>query len=349
MSHRQTWISFCLLLLLSVVIGAFAEDDHDHDHAHEKDTHAAGEAEHITEAWVSALGAVAIGTIISIVGILSIPVNRTIDGNFDNIMHYFVALAAGTLIADAFLHLIPHAFEGASHDEKSALGTTMLCGALMLMLLEKLVLHYVGEPEFLGRNVDESEEGKIEKGKHVDHTGHSHSHSADGTHGLDAEGKILPMGWLNLTAETMHNFVDGLAIGAAFLVSQPLGWATFLAVALHEIPQEMGDFGVLIQAGFSVKKAVLLNLASASSAFIGAIVALSVGSSIAGFTRYVIALTAGNFLYVGLVSIMPLLQRKLPSPIVLKQMAAFGVGVTVMGLLTLLEAEGEGGHADHDH
>jgi len=143
--------------------------------------------------------------------------------------------------------------------------------------------------------------------------------------------------YLNLYGDALHNFIDGLVIAGSFMGGIPLGIATTIAVAFHEIPQEIGDFGVLIYGGFSKYKALLFNLLSALTAVIGGIVGFYLSSAIAGFAPILLPLTAGGFIYIAASDLIPELHKE-KSP--LKANLAFllfVLGIIFMRSMTLLE------------
>jgi zinc and cadmium transporter len=209
-----------------------------------------------------------------------------------------VAFAAGALLGDAFLHLIPEIVEAEGGFPPSS-SAVLLLGVLLFLILEK-ILHW------------------------------RHAHSP-----LDAP--IHPVAVTNLVGDAMHNFVDGAIVAGAFVVSTQLGLATAIAVAMHEIPQEMGDFGVLLHAGFKPRRALGLNLLSALTAVLGAVIALSLSSVFADLERFLVPMTAGGFIYIAGSDLIPELHKEhRPSRSVL-QLLGFGAGVGVMALLLLLE------------
>lgn len=111
--------------------------------------------------------------------------------------------------------------------------------------------------------------------------------------------------YLNLIGDGVHNFIDGIVIGTSFLVDPGLGLTTSLAILFHEIPQELGDFSVLIFGGFSFKQALLFNLLSAATCVVGGIIAYFVGSAILPMKTVLLGFTAGGFLYIAMVDILP--------------------------------------------
>jgi len=120
---------------------------------------------------------------------------------------------------------------------------------------------------------------------------------------------VQPFGVLTIFSDVLHNIIDGVIIAAGFLVSIEVGIATTIAVALHEIPQEISDFGVLLHAGFTKGKALLVNFASALSSFIGAGFVLIVHSSLDGAMPLLSAVTAGSFIYIAMADLIPELQK----------------------------------------
>jgi len=156
-------------------------------------------------------------------------------------------------------------------------------------------------------------------------------------HVLDDHVHIQPVGYLNLVADGVHNLIDGMLIGAAYVASVPVGIATTLAVILHEIPQEIGDFGVLLQAGLSPTKALVFNLLSAALAIVGALITLIASSTAAPFVAVLLPLTAGSFISMAGADLLPELHKELTPAKSLAQLIAMGMGVGLMLLIAWLE------------
>ena len=150
-------------------------------------------------------------------------------------------------------------------------------------------------------------------------------------------GHVHPIGYLNLISDGLHNFLDGVLIGASFLVSVEVGLATTLAVLLHEIPQEIGDFGILLHAGFSRRVALLLNGLSALLAVAGAAVALTAASYLHALPTVVVPMSAGAFLYIAGSDLVPELHQERELLRTLVQLLMIGLGVGLMFLLMLTE------------
>lgn len=215
------------------------------------------------------------------------------------ILLVMVAFSAGALIGDAVLHLLPHAIEETG-EMTLATSVSFLSGILLFFVLEKFLRW-------------------------------RHCHDVE----CDAHPKHL--GTMNLVGDGVHNFIDGVLIGTSFLVSIPLGIATTVAVIAHEIPQELGDFGVLLHSGFKAKTAVLYNLFSAAFAIVGAVVALLVGEALEEFVHFIIPLTAGGFIYIALSGLVPELHKENKTYKSLIQLIALVFGILVMYLLSFTE------------
>ena len=138
------------------------------------------------------------------------------------------------------------------------------------------------------------------------------------------------MGFLNLFGDALHNFTDGIIIGASFLVSIPLGIVSSIAVAAHEIPQEIGDFGVLLFSGFTIKKALFFNFLSALTAILGAVLTFYFAGIIENLTAYLIPFAAGGFLYIASVDLMSELKEEPELKKATWQIVIFLIGIAVM-------------------
>ncbi len=246
-------------------------------------------------AWVYSLPSVAVVSLISFVGVLTIGLGIR---RLDRIIPLLISLAVGGLLGDALIHLLPAAYADSSSSALTSL--YVLLGILIFFVLERF-LHW------------------------------HHQHHAQ------ALNPIHPVGHLNLLADGAHNFMDGLAIGASYLVSVPIGLATTLAVILHEIPQELGDFGILVHAGFSRRQALFLNLLVALLAVAGVVASLLLGPAVSGYEGIILPLTAGGFIYIAGSDLIPELhhEHKLPDSVL--QLAFIVAGISFMYLLLFLE------------
>lgn len=212
---------------------------------------------------------------------------------------YLVGFSIGALLGDVFVHIIPYIVEERGFDLQIA--SYFLGGILLFFIVEKFV----------------------------------HWH---GCHKLAHEHKIKPMAYTNLIGDGLHNFLDGVVIAASFMVSVPLGVATTVAVLFHEIPQEIGDFGILIYAGFSKSKALLFNFLSALTAVIGAILTLMVLKNVQGLELVLLAIVGGGFIYISGSDLIPELHKHSCSKSKsVWQFVAIALGIAVMYLILFLE------------
>ena len=209
------------------------------------------------------------------------------------IVPWLVSFAVGTLLGAALLALAPEALE--TLPPATALGT-LLAGILTFFMLEKLVLW-----------------------RHCHDAGECHVHRSTAL--------------LIIVGDAVHTFVDGIVIAAAVLISIPLGVTTALAVIAHEIPQEAGDFAVLLSAGYSRSRALLLNLASAGGGLLGASLMLLSGAQAPRAVPYVLAFAAGNFMYVAMSDLIPTLHRGQLDTSAVRQVLLIAMGVLTIALL----------------
>jgi zinc and cadmium transporter len=149
--------------------------------------------------------------------------------------------------------------------------------------------------------------------------------------------EVHTFAYVNLVGDGVHNFVDGVVIAAAYLVSTPLGIATTLAVVFHEIPQEIGDFGVLIYGGLSRDRALLYNLFSALTAVVGAVSVILLGPAVVTVAPLIIPFAAGGFIYIAGTDLMPELHKEFSPRGALVQLAMILLGISLMWLLTIVE------------
>lgn len=215
------------------------------------------------------------------------------DATRKRVVPWLVSYAVGTLLGAALLALLPEALETAP---ASPVLAVLLGGILTFFILEKLVLWR-----------------------------HCHGDESCTVHQSTAT--------LMIVGDTVHTFVDGVVIAAATLVSVPLGVTTALAVAAHEIPQEAGDFAILLSAGYSRSRALVLNLASATGGIVGALVMLIFGQSAPLILPFVLAFAAGNFLYVAMADLIPSLHRGHMDANSVRQVVLITLGVFTIAML----------------
>jgi len=221
-----------------------------------------------------------------------------------------VSYAVGALLGAVFLELLPHALESGGIDYVMEI---VLVGLLAFFLLEKLVLwrHAHGHEQ----HADDDEESEH------DHAMHGHAIVDGGRPGL-----------MILIGNGVHNFCDGVVIAAAFLADHALGVATTLAIVAHAVPQQVGDFAVLLHSGFGRKKAFAFNVGAGFATLVGALAAYG---ALAGMERVlptVLAIAAASLLYVAVADLIPSLHRR-PEPIeTAKQALLIGLGLATIGI-----------------
>lgn len=159
-------------------------------------------------------------------------------------------------------------------------------------------------------------------------------------HCHDKTCKIHTFAYINLFGDGIHNFIDGLIIAAGFLVSVEIGLITTLAVAVHEIPQEIGDFGVLVHGGFQKKKALMYNLITALTALIGGVIGYYLIPELGEFQYYILPIAAGGFIYIAAADLVPELHKERRTS---RTMVAFGMFIVGIFLMWLVKYMFEGG------
>ncbi|MGW8311423.1 MAG: ZIP family metal transporter [Thiogranum sp.] len=216
----------------------------------------------------------------------------------NRLLPHGVSFAIGALLGAALLGLLPHALEDAGSDRAHAVTGAVLVGLFVFFLLEKLVLWRHCHSQHCEVHTPDE---------------HGHVHAAAGT--------------LILVGDGLHNFIDGILIGAAFLTDIHLGIVTSLAVAAHEIPQEVGDFAVLLHSGFSTGKAFFYNLLSSLATLIGGMLAYYSFRDLAPVLPYVLAVAASSFIYVAVADLIPGLHKRVEFSATVKQLLLIGAGV----------------------
>ena len=247
------------------------------------------------EVWIYTIISVILVSIISLIGIFTLLLNKNI---LEKTLLFLVSFAVGGLFGDAFINLLPESFEKLGANLTTSL--YIVLGILIFFVMEKFIRWrhcHIAAPE-----------------------GHPH-----------------PVAVMNLIGDGVHNLIDGMLIGASYTVSIPIGISTTLAIILHEIPQEIGDFGVLLHSGFSVKKAVAFNFLSAMTSILGAIISLFAGSHIEGYSSILLPITAGGFIYIAGSDLIPELQHECKLSISVLQFISIILGVGIMALLVVLE------------
>lgn len=229
--------------------------------------------------------------IVSILSFVGVLSLAVKEKKLKSILIFFVSFSTGALFGDVFIHLLPEAVERNGFGLKLSL--SVLAGVLMFFILEKII-----------------------------HWRHCHSPSC--------KSKMHSFAYMNLFGDGLHNFIDGAIIAASYAASTPIGIATTLAVILHEIPQEIGDFGVLLHGGFSRKKALFVNFLSALTAVLGAIVTLALLGSSEGIENYLIPIAAGGFIYIAGSDLIPELHKEVTISKSIIQILFILLGIAIM-------------------
>jgi zinc and cadmium transporter len=239
-----------------------------------------------------------------------------------------LSLAAGALLATAFLHLLPEAFEAGV--EPHNLFMTLLFGLLFFFLLDKAELWHHGHEHHHG----DAHHGHDHHEAH-DHD-HAHSHATDTPHDPDAHAKPQAGGWAILAGDSVHCFGDGVLIASAFMVDLKLGVVAALAVLAHEVPHHMGDLVVLRQGSQSRQTAVLkVSLAGAITA-LGGLAGYALLDQLHGVLPYMLAIASSSFIYVALADLIPQLQKRLSSRETAAQIVWLMSGIALVSAVSLL-------------
>ncbi len=247
--------------------------------------------------WLYTMGSVIVVSLVSLVGIITIPLKKDKLGT---VLLLLVGFAVGGLFGDAFLHLLPEAFE--TIHPTIVVSLCIIAGILFFLMLESFL-----------------------QWRHC--------------HNPTSHGVIHPVATLNLVGDAIHNLIDGMIIAASYLVSVPIGVATTLAVVFHEIPQEMGDFAVLIHAGITLPRALVFNFLCALFAIAGAVLTLLIGPHLERSIVFLLPFAAGGFIYIAGSDLIPELHHRcdVKFSLSLQQLAAISCGVGIMALLLFLE------------
>lgn len=235
---------------------------------------------------------------VSLVSLIGILTLPFNEKNVREFLIYMVSFSAGALFGDVFIHLLPEAAKNAA-GFSPRLAVYLLSGIVFSFIVEKFI-----------------------RWRHC--------------HLPTTEEHPHPVAFMNLIGDGVHNFIDGLIIGGSYLLSAPVGIATTIAVILHEIPQEIGDYGVLVHGGFSKQKALLFNFLTALTAVLGAVVALVVSSYVSDIGDFLVPFAAGMFIYIAGSDLIPELHKEVEAKKSFIQLVWFLFGIGIMLLLLAL-------------
>ena len=235
--------------------------------------------------------------IISLVSLIGVVTLGIKTRKLESYLELMVAFAIGALLGDVFIHLMP---ELAAENFSIEISLAILSGIIVFFILEKFI-HW----------------------HHCHHVEHGE--------------KCEVFGYMVLYGDLLHNFIDGIILAGAFLSGNIIGYSTALAVFFHEVPQEIGDFGVLLKSGMTKKKALTYNFLTSLTAFAGAIFVLIFTSIINGLAPLFVAFAAGSFLYIAGTDLFPELHENHVPKKALLQVIFIVLGISAMFVLTLLE------------
>jgi len=230
-------------------------------------------------------------TIVSLISFVGIFAIILRAEKLKKIILFLVSLSAGTLLGGAMLHLLPEAIE--EQGSNFSVWLLVLAGIILFFTLEKIISW---------------------RHCHVP-TSDNHPH---------------PIGIMNLVGDSLHNFIDGMIIAGSFLINPSLGIATTIAVIAHEVPQEIGDFGVLIHAGYTRLKTLFLNFLVSLFAFAGALVTLLLSAQLENLSYYIIPFTAGGFVYIATADLIPELKKDNEPIKSILQLLTILIGIGIM-------------------
>lgn len=249
------------------------------------------------------------------------------------ILPHFVSFATGALLGAALLALLPDAIEGAGTAGAHGIGLTLVAGLGVFFVIEKLVLWWhahahngtAGAARACPQHADELDDESSPASR-----GDPATRSPVHAHGSHDSARDRASGILVLVGDSLHNALDGVLIAAAFLTSTSLGFVTTFAVAAHEIPHRVGDFAILVQAGLSRGRALLLNLATGIASVIGSAVAYFGLRQAMGVLPYALAFASAGFLYIAVAGLIPGLHRRADPHTSAVQVILIGVGIAVV-------------------
>lgn len=215
-----------------------------------------------------------------------------------NILLFMVSFSVGALFGDAFIHLLPESFERLGKNLTTSL--YIISGVLIFFVLEKFICW---------------------RHCHIP-TSREHPH---------------PVVFMNLIGDGLHNLFDGMVIAASYLVSTTIGITTTLAVILHEIPQEIGDFGILLHGGLTQRKALFFNFLCGTVSILGALIFLALGPRLGNYSFILLPITAGGFIYMAGSDLIPELHKEVKLSKSLIQFISIVTGIAIMAILTVLD------------
>lgn len=339
-----------------------ARDDDEEEHVHSTST-----------IWFNAIMATLLISAAPFFILFFIPLDNSAEKQW--LLKILLAFASGGLLGDAFLHLIPHAMmaqggggesEGHGHSHGNShghshggegehdphdmsVGLGVLSGMIAFLCVEKFVRimkgghgHSHGPPapaaeKKVEKPKEKAKDSDAEEEEKEEEKGDKNEKKVEAAEEAAPEEEIKVAGYLNLAADMFHNFTDGLAIGASFLAGESIGVITTLTILLHEVPHEIGDYAILIQSGVPPRKAILLQLLTAVGALTGCLVSLFLGGAVDVASKLILPFTAGGFIYIATVSVIPELLEGATLKQSIMEVFALLMGVLMMVIITQFE------------
>jgi zinc and cadmium transporter len=223
-----------------------------------------------------AILAVAVVSLLSLIGVFAISLK---EATLDKILFVLLSFSAGSILGAAYLDLLPEAIEFLGEEQLSTVVLYITLGFLSFFFLERFLYWYHG---------------------------HVHGYESE----VEEKITVKKFVYLNVIGDGVHNLIDGMIIAASFFIAIPVGLATTVAVIFHELPQEIGDFGVLVYGGFTRHKALLFNFLSALTAVVGVLISTYLRARIVNFVGFLIALATGGFIYLAASELIPEIQKE---------------------------------------
>ncbi len=268
-----------------------------------------GESESKMSSLINIIIATFVVSLFSLVGIYGLSLR---EKTLHKILLVLVAFSAGSILGAAYFDLLPEAiefFEEAGFEE-SVVYVYITLGFVAFFFLERFIYWY-----------------------------HGHPHETDVSDEIAGKASIKGFAYLNLIGDGIHNFVDGIVIAASFLAGFSVGLATTVAVIFHELPQEMGDYGILIYGGFKRRSALLLNFVVALTVVLGGISVAFFIETVAELSGFLIALAAGGFIYLAASELIPELHEEKSFKKSAVQFVVFNLGITLIWSLGIIFPE----------
>ena len=233
------------------------------------------------------------------------------------VLPHLVSFATGALLGAALLALIPHAVEGAGMENVHQIGIALIAGIALFFILEKFLLWRHCHDDHCSEHPVGDDHG------HHDHADRARAHE---------QARKKASGALVLVGDALHNVLDGVLIAAAFLTDIHLGIVTALAIMAHEIPQEVGNFAVLLHSGVTRRRALVLNLMTSLTAVLGGVIGFFALEQTLAALPFALAVAAASLLYVAVADLIPGLHRRVDAHSSVTQVVLIGLGIALISL-----------------